>query len=266
MDRSGTAERAYAVPALEKGLDVIEALSAGTEPPTLAELARRLGRSSSELFRLLNCLRRRGYVTQEAGTARYRLSLRLYELAHTHSPVDQLLRAAEAPMRRLALELRESCHLSVLNGAHLVVLAQVESPDRIRFSVEVGARFPAVHTASGRLLLAHLPKGTLDDLLRGDPDFRALGGAERKRLLAGLLDLRRSGLSVAEGENFQGVRDVAAIVGSPRAGIAAALCVPALQVRGRWRAGDGLGRAVERAAREITQTLGLGGDNRVREA
>lgn len=260
MDAAAGRAPAYPVPALEKGLDVLEALSTRAEPRSLADLARSLGRSSSELFRMLNCLERRGYVTKEEGSGRYRLSLKLYELAHTHSPVEQLLRAAEAPMRRLAHELRESCHLGVLNGRSLVVLSQVESPDRIRFSVEVGARFPAVHTASGRLLLAHLPKEGLDDVLRGDPDFKALGPGGRQRLLAGLLELRRTGVSVAESENFQGVRDISVLVGNPRAGVAAALCVPALKARGRWRGAAELRRAVEPVAREITRTLGLSWD------
>lgn len=250
---------AYPVPALEKGLDVLEALSAEAGAPSLAELARRLGRSSSELFRMLNCLERRGYVVKEEGSGRYRLSLRLYELAHTHSPVDQLVRAAERPMRRLAQDLRESCHLSVLGGGSLVVLSQVESPERIRFSVEVGARFPAVHTASGRLLLAHLPPGTLEDLLAADADYRTLGAAERKQFLARLLELRRTGASVAESENFHGVRDVAVLAGNPRAGVAAALCIPALQVRGHWRAAADLLRAAHGAAKEINRTLGLSG-------
>jgi len=259
MEPSAARPAAYPVPALEKGLDVLEALSAGEEAPSLADLARRLGRSSSELFRMLNCLERRGYVTKEEGSGRYRLSLRLYELAHTHSPVDRLVRAAERPMRRLAQDLRESCHLSVLNGGHLVVLSQVDSPERIRFSVEVGARFPAVHTASGRLLLAHLDQDALDDLLRCDSDYKALTAAERRELLAQLLELRRSRLSIAESENFKGVRDIAVIVGSPRARVTAALCVPALQVRGEWRPLPELRKAVQAAAAEIHHTLGLPG-------
>ena len=259
MEPSITRAAAYPVPALEKGLDVLEALSASEAPRSLAELARQLGRSSSELFRMLNCLERRGYVTKEEFSGRYRLSLKLYELAHTHSPVDEIVRAAERPMRRLAQGLRESCHLSVLHGGHLVVLSQVDSPDRIRFSVEVGARFPAVHTASGRLLLAHLDPVTRDDLLRRDSDYKALPAAERRQLLAQLLELRHSRVSVAESENFKGVRDVSGLVGSPRARVMAALCVPALQVRGQWRPLPDLRKAVKAAAAEIHDTLGLPG-------
>jgi DNA-binding IclR family transcriptional regulator len=248
---------AYPVPALEKGLDILELLSGRGEPPSLAELARTLGRSSSELFRVLNCLERRGYVLKERGTGRYRLSLRLYELAHAHPPVQELLRAADRPMRALALELRESVHLGVLGGGRLLVLAQVDSPERVRFSVEVGGRHPVATTCSGRLLLAHLPEPALDALLRHDPEFRGMGEAGRRRLLAQLLEIRQEGFSSAESETFHGVRDVAVLVGNPRVGVAAALCVPSLKIRGRWPAVPAVRKAVERAAAEVTRSLGL---------
>lgn len=249
--------RPYAVPALEKGLDVLELLAARPAAPSLADLARELGRSASEIFRTLVCLERRGFVAREEGSGRYRLTLKLFELAHTHSPVEALLRAADRPMRDLARETGESCHLSVLSQGKLVVLAQAESPRMARFSVEVGGRFPPVRTCSGRLLLAHLPKELLHELLARDADYRRLGPAGRKQFLSRLLEIRRSGVSTAESETHVGIRDVAVLVGNPRVGVAGALCAPALTPS---RGGISTGRlrqALERCARQITRALGL---------
>lgn len=251
------AARAYAVPALEKGLDVLERLAGRPGPESLADLARELGRSASEIFRTLVCLERRGYLAREEGSGRYRLTLRLFELAHTHTPVEALLRAAGRPMRDLAREVGESCHLSVLSRGKLVVLSQAESPRLSRFSVEVGGRFPPVRTCSGRLLLAHLRPEELDEFLSRDPDFRALGRAGRRELLARLLEIRRAGVSAARSESHVGIRDVAVLVGNPRVGFAAALCVPALTRPGRRDPAGTIRRALERCAREITRGLGL---------
>ena len=68
----------YPVPALEKGLDIVETLAAAAVPQSLAELADALDRSSSELFRMLNCLERRGYVKRDGSSGKYALTLRLY--------------------------------------------------------------------------------------------------------------------------------------------------------------------------------------------
>ena len=83
----GTGAR-YAAPALEKGLDVIELLARETDGLTLNEIARLLDRTSSELFRMVNALCRRGYIGQHDD--RYVLTLKLFELAHRHKPIKSL--------------------------------------------------------------------------------------------------------------------------------------------------------------------------------
>ena len=247
----------YAVPALEKGLDLLEALAAPPGDRSQAELARALGRSPSEIFRMLNCLERRGYILKDAASGRYRLSLRLYELAHTHSPVDQLLRAAEGPMRDLARRVRESVHLSVLSDGKLLVLSQVESQNRTRVSVEIGARFPVILTASGRILLAHLPQDRLRDLLARDEDWGRLGAPARERFLADLLKIRREGVYQGKSDLTHGIRDVAAPAGNPRVGVSAAVCVPSLVVIGTPKPLSELRTAVRECAAAITRHLGL---------
>jgi DNA-binding IclR family transcriptional regulator len=248
----------YAAPALEKGLDLLEALAAPPGDRSQAELARALGRSPSEIFRMLNCLERRGYIVKDAASGRYQLTLRLYELAHTHTPVDQLLRAAEVPMRDVARRVRESVHLSVLSDGKLLVLSQVESQNRTRVSVEIGARFPVVLTASGRILLAHLAQDRLRDLLARDEDWARLGAPARARYLADLLKIRRDGIYQGKSDLTHGIRDVAAPVGNPRVGVSAAVCVPSLVVIGTPKPLSEIRAAVRDCAAEITRLLGLG--------
>jgi DNA-binding IclR family transcriptional regulator len=248
----------YAAPALEKGLDLLEALAAGPGDRSQAELARGLGRSASEIFRMLNCLERRGSIVKDPASGSYRLTLRLYELAHTHTPVDQLLHAADRPMRDLARRVRESVHLSVLSDGKLVVLAQIDSQNRTRVSVEVGGRFPAVLTASGRILLAHLSQEELRGVLSRDEDWARLGTPARERFLADLLRIRRDAVYQGKSDLTQGIRDVAAFIGNPRIGIAAAVCVPSLVVIGKPKPLPELRRAVKECAAAITRQLGLG--------
>lgn len=240
----------YPVPALEKGLDLLEFLSAQGVPQSLADLARGLERSPGEIFRMVNCLERRGYLMREDGL--YRLSLKLHRLAHTHSPVERLLRAADRPLRDLARELRESVHLSMLSDDRLVVLAQVESPEPRRLSIEVGGAFPPLLTASGRLLLAQLAPEELDR----HPDVLALGRPARARLRMHLAKLRKAGVSTADSESIVGVRDVAVLLGDPRSGTAAALCVPSLGLLTRRRP-QNIEAALKRCARRVNKSLGL---------
>ena len=54
----------YRAPALDKGLDILELLAGIDGGLTQAEIAKRLGRSPNEFYRMLDRLVRRGYVTR----------------------------------------------------------------------------------------------------------------------------------------------------------------------------------------------------------
>jgi DNA-binding IclR family transcriptional regulator len=246
----------YPVPALEKGLDIIEALAAIAVPQSLAELAARLDRSSSELFRMLNCLERRGYLMREPISGKYGLSLKLFTLGHAHSRTDKLLQAARKPMQDFTDQFRESCHLSVLERGQLLVVAQQESPERVRISIEVGATFEARSTASGRLLLAQLQREVLADILAND-DSHAGRARISDELSATLAKIRRTGVSIAESETVEGVRDIAVLVGKPEAGAMAALAVTRLIRRGERANDTALLEGMREAAANITRTLGI---------
>src|SRR6202012_1729780 len=69
----------YSAPALEKGLDIIELLAGHPEGLSLVELARALGRTTAEIFRMVVVLQTRGYLV--ALGERYALSLLLFQLA-----------------------------------------------------------------------------------------------------------------------------------------------------------------------------------------
>ena len=247
----------YAVPALEKGLDILETLAAVAVPQSLAELAAKLERSSSELFRMLNCLERRGYLTRDEHSGKYALTLKLYTLAHAHSVTEKLLRAAAAPMQALTDKVREACHLSVLEQGSLVVVAQQESPERVRVSIEVGGVFDPVATASGRLLLAYLPEPERAAAVATSPVWREMSAKQRSDYEDNLAEIRRRGISIAESETIEGVRDLAVLVGNPATGITAALAISRLLRRGQRGDEATLISAMRKTALEITATLGI---------
>jgi DNA-binding IclR family transcriptional regulator len=256
------AKSKYNAPALEKGLDILETLAYSDTPLSLTELARILGRSSSELFRMLTVLETRGYINKGETTGIYSLSLKLYELAHLHPPVMNLLEAAAQPMAYLSTVLRESCHLSVLRRGDLVVLKEALSPARVRLSVPVGGRFSPVDTVSGRLLLAYLPGSELTAFLPNCAQYVAMDRAAQAAFLDKLAEIRAAGVSEAFSETHLGVRDAAVLVGNPQVGLCAALAVASL--KGASDSGHFLHIVdqLKESAQSITQAMGLEDDSR----
>jgi DNA-binding IclR family transcriptional regulator len=127
-------KRHYPTPALEKGLDILELFANTPSGLTVSEVARLLNRSVSEIFRMLLCLEQRGYLAQSENRERYHLTLRLFRLAQEHPPTKRLLTEALPIMHNVAHEVRQSCHLGVVDGGHVVILAQVDSPESTGFT------------------------------------------------------------------------------------------------------------------------------------
>lgn len=146
-------ERKYRAPALEKGLDILELLAQNPLPMTTSQMAVTLGRSVSELFRMILALEYRGYITQSLdGRDGYSLTNKLFTLGITQGSARTMLEAALPVMKDISRELGQSCHLVVSSGDQIVVVARVESPMDLGFAVRVGYRRRLIDTNAGALL------------------------------------------------------------------------------------------------------------------
>ncbi len=205
--RVAAGRRTYTAPALEKGLDVLELLAGEADGLTQQEVAQRLQRSASELFRMLDVLERRGYVARsERGT--YRLTLKLFDLAHRLPPVRRLLAVALPHMQALSTETRQSNHLVVHHDARILVLAQVDSPEAMGFSVRLGAHFPyRADRVSARVLAAFAAparrEALIDEMIANDP-----AAPSRASLARRIEAIRRRGYEEHRSDTLPGITDI----------------------------------------------------------
>jgi DNA-binding IclR family transcriptional regulator len=153
-DRRRKANIQYAAPALEKGLDILELLALSSEPLTHSEIARSLGRTINEVFRMLVCLEQRAYIARSGAGDSYQLTLKLFEMVHQHNPVHRLVTDARPLLRHVANETGQSCHLAMLNNGEVVVVAQFDAPVITGFGVRLGANVDLLNTGSGHVILA----------------------------------------------------------------------------------------------------------------
>lgn len=147
--------RKYRAPALEKGLDVLELLATHGGPLTTSQMATHLGRSVSELFRMVLALEYRGYIALVEGREGYELTNKLFALGMAQTANRTLLDAALPVMNDLSRAIGQSCHLAVPSGDQVVVVARIESPRDLGFSVRVGYRRSLLDAASGVVLFGH---------------------------------------------------------------------------------------------------------------
>lgn len=143
----------YRAPALDKGLDILELLAEIDGGLTQAEISKSLGRTPNELYRMLDRLQKRGYVTRIDGD-RFALTLKMFGLAQLHAPTRRLVSYGTPLMRELAANTRQAVHLAVFDRGQVVVIAQQEAPAYWGISVRVGSHISLFDTGSGHVLLA----------------------------------------------------------------------------------------------------------------
>jgi DNA-binding IclR family transcriptional regulator len=222
-----TTKRDYSAPALEKGLDIVELLANELGGLSLTEIAQKLDRSVGQIFRMLFVLEQRGYLVIDPGTENYKLSFRLFELAHTHSPIKRLTAAAGPVMRALARELHQSLHLAVFYRGRCMVMVQEASPGPTGFNVRLGADIQVVKSCSGHVLLAFADDDERERMLSEVPpaERRLVTKKELKKILA---DVREDGHECMDSAITYGVKDVDSPVFDFDGHVVAALTCPFL--------------------------------------
>jgi DNA-binding IclR family transcriptional regulator len=255
----------YAVPALDKALDILEVLSLQPQGLTLKHMAAALGRTMNEVFRMVNYLHFRGYVNRIDPGGVFRLSMRLFELAHRFPPTARLLEISVPAMRALANSVEESCHLSVLHQQQILVIAQTESPARWQFAVRMGATFAISRTASGRVILAFSAPEMTELLLKSMAE--QIGSDENAAALKRrIAQIKKRGYEQISHETLQGVTDISCPVYGHTNEVLAALTVPVLLGQRDQASLERIRNELLSTARDISQQLGFSTANLASES
>jgi DNA-binding IclR family transcriptional regulator len=214
----------YRAPALDKGLDILELLSATDAGLTQAEIAKALDRSPNEIYRMLDRLVRRGYVVRTEAE-RYELSLKLFALAHQHAPLRRLVSQATPLMRRFAQDAGQSCHLVVYERGRVVVVAQFDAPGYWGLAIRVGAHVALIGTGSGHVLLAF--RGAQERrFMLAEHEEVAGEAAAPDDLEQRLADIRARGYEMMPSRQTRGVFNISAPVFAPDGSALAAVTCP----------------------------------------
>jgi DNA-binding IclR family transcriptional regulator len=245
----------YSAPALEKGLDVLELLAAEPHTLTLQDIAQRLGRTSNELYRMLDVLVRRRYLARGPDSS-YVLTLRLFELAQRHPPVDRLLDAAMPHMQALARQTGQSNHLCVHHDARLVVLARAEPPEPMSALVRQGAHFAFLDDrVSARVITAFQSGERQSHLVEELLGSGRVSQARRRRLGERLESIRARGYDSGPSDTLSGVVDICFPI-FDQFGVVAALNIVYLKQRDARVTTTAARKMLLQAAVGISRSLG----------
>lgn len=120
----------------------------------LSELARQIGLNKTTAYRLLTALEAEGMVARSPLSETWRLGPEAITLGALALRSNDLVAAARPELEALVRVTGETASIEVLIGDEVLILDSVEGPSLVGASSEVGTRWPAHATSTGKVLLA----------------------------------------------------------------------------------------------------------------
>lgn len=234
---------------------ILAAFRSGPLHMRLTELSHRSGVPKASVYRLAQEMTALGLLDRVDDG--YQLGLTMFELGQ-RVPIAAVLRSIARPfMSDLYFQTKGVVHLSVLDGTHVLYVEKVGAgAGTAREFSDVGRRFPASCTASGKLLLAC---GTDSSEILGSMTDAGLSTptnvsvASTKELQRQLAVVREHGFAIEHHETMPGWSGLAAPIRSHSGEVyaAVAVAVPSQQLA--------IPRTlplVQKAARQISSFVG----------
>lgn len=215
------------VPAADQTLRILTYLGRQRGPVPARSIAAQLGIPRSTVYHLLAALEEHGYVVHVPGERRWGLGIAAFELAGGYARHAPLARIGRALLAELVDRVGESAHLAVMSGRDVIYTVEERARRRPALVTDVGVRLPAHLTATGRAMLAALPREQVRALY---PDAAAFadrtgrGPRTPSELRETLRETRARGWASEDGEVTLGLRSIGVAVldrvGWPSAAIA----------------------------------------------
>jgi DNA-binding IclR family transcriptional regulator len=242
---------------VEKVIDILEVLARESRGLALGDLAKRLDLNASTAHHLLATLKGRGLVAQDERTKTYRIGYRLVSLVTNFLSGTDLYPAGIGPVEILRDLSGETSYLTVFQGnetSTIITLTGARPVQARRLHRQGQSNLHS--TATGKLMLAHLPSEEAAALLAGRElvSFTPTTITQLAEMKAELEDIRQRGYALDREEDYVGVECVAFPVYD-----AAGSCVAGVSVSypaGPSERTEELIRLVAQAADQISANLG----------
>lgn len=202
------------MPAIERTVLVLRALSADDGPRRLSDLSRALGVSKSTLSELLSTLEHYGLVERDDDTRAYRLGYALLDFGNAVLRGLDLRQIARPHLVRLRDAIGETAVLHVPADGGALIADRVESDHELKVTAPIGHRIPQFAGAVAKVFLAWLPDDEVNRLLSGRalPAFTPRSITDPRRYRKELARVRARGYAVDSEEYLPGVRAVSSPV------------------------------------------------------
>ncbi|SMG53597.1 IclR family transcriptional regulator [Paraburkholderia susongensis] len=255
-DDKAVARSSLFIGSTEKTFRVLHAFDGPNRHMTLVDIARAAALDRSATQRVVHTLEALGYLSRVPDTRSYGLTSKMLQFSYNYIRANELIDKASPYLLEISRHLGETTNLLELDGHEIVFVARFPGRHLVNVDIVVGARLPAMFTASGIAILSRLPEQQVKQILaqtRLEPmthytEIKPEKLLERIRLAA------RRGYAVIENETVLGDISVAAPITDHGGTAVAAINIAVPTTRWSVESAEGeLAKHVQVAATSISK-------------
>lgn len=199
--------------AIEKALDILAAFTPHNSEMGTLEISRKLGLHKATASRILLILTRKGFLSQDPETKKFRLGRVSLDLGRAvmNSLESDLVQIAKPYLDKLREQLDETVTLEYLIGESTIMLYVAEGQQRHRMAGNIGDRLPVNATAGAKAILAFSEPEIIDKLLTNGIKFPQITPntiTDPVKLRRQLQEIRHSGYSFDNEEADIGINGI----------------------------------------------------------
>jgi len=244
---------------LEKALDILLLFDEERKLLGINEISRLLKMPPSSVQRLVNVLKKKGFLAQDAQTRKYKLGTIFLKFAGFVRESLDIAKVSYPVMQKLSRETGETVHLNVIDNWERVCIETIESTKPLMARMPVGHRSPLYSGASSKCLLAFSSEDFIEEYLNSIELTRICENTiiDKNAFMKELEKIRRAGYAESFSERVKGLGALSApVFGYDRRLIASlSLAIPEVRFRDRRLKQLYVDKLVE-SAKEISSLLG----------
>jgi len=246
--------------ALEKAIELLFSFESNIPEQSLFQISRNLKFPPSTTRRLLKVMISRRLIQQDHMTKLYRLGPGISYLASVAKEGLSIRKIALPIMEHLRDVTGENTALHELRDGKRVCIEKVESKEVLRDTILIGDQFPAHAGATGKVLLAHLPREELKKYLNSPKPLTRLTPrtiTDPKKLLSELARVKKRGVAFSCGERvMDGLCAISAPIFDADGGVHYCLTVTLTPFRLQAKGREKLFNLVKEGAKAISLKMG----------
>ena len=151
---------------VSKTLEILSTFNELAPEQRTSDIATKLHMNISTVSRHLNTMLDWGFLMRDEETGRYSLGYEVVALAGAALQNNPLYRHAYPELQQMSYKYDVHCHMSVPRGVDVVHLISISCESTMELLIPMGHSHPMYCSAMGRAILAYLPEGQVQKILK----------------------------------------------------------------------------------------------------